>query len=94
MQKIEQCFGVTIVTSSDNLYADLGFSDAEGMHAKALLTCEMMADIEHRGMSEERAASLLDIPWGEFSLILNGHFQNISRDTIAEYRERVRALPG
>lgn len=94
MEKVEQCFGVTVVTSSDNLYADLGFADAEGMHAKAVLACEMMVDIEREGLSEQRAAALLDIPWAEFSLILNGQFQDISRNTIAEYRERVKTLSG
>jgi len=85
---------MVMIAASDNLYADRGDPDAEEMQLKALLTVDLTLGIRRSGLSEQRVAALLGIPWPELSLILRGRFRNISRSTIAEYFERVKALPG
>lgn len=94
MSKGEERGEMTFTEASDNLYADAGDPDAETMQAKALLTYDIFMALERLGLSEQRAAALLDIPWLEFELVMQGEFREISPDTIAGYLERVKTLPG
>jgi predicted XRE-type DNA-binding protein len=94
MSKGEERVEMTFTEASDNLYADAGDPDAEAMQTKALLTYDIFMALERLGLSEQRAADMLDIPKSEFAMVMRGEFREISPDTIAGYLQRVKTLPG
>ena len=94
MSKGEERGKMTFTEASDNLYADAGEPDAEAMQTKALLTYDIFMALERLGLSEQRAADMLDIPKSEFAMVMRGEFREISPDTIASYLQRVKTLPG
>ncbi len=62
---------------STNVYADLGFPDAEEMFRKAQLTSEIDKIIKTRRWSRRKAAEVVGIPQPELSAMLRGHFRGI-----------------
>ncbi|NMQ21059.1 XRE family transcriptional regulator [Candidatus Competibacter phosphatis] len=62
---------------STNVYADLGFPDAEEMFRKAQLTNEIDKIIKTRRWSRRKAAEVVGIPQPELSAMLRGHFRGI-----------------
>ena len=62
---------------STNVYADLGFPDAEEMFRKAQLTGEIDKIIKARRWSRRKAAEVVGIPQPELSAMLRGHFRGI-----------------
>src|SRR3546814_14781078 len=65
------------VCSSD-LYADLGFTDAEEMLVKAQLVPKIGDIIKQRKLTQQPAAELMGMSQGRVSNMLRGHFQGIS----------------
>ncbi|HEY4147134.1 helix-turn-helix transcriptional regulator [Pinirhizobacter sp.] len=64
--------------SSGNVYADLGFPDAEEMLVKAQLATKIGEIIKRRKLSQQQAADVLGIPQSKLSKMLNGQFRGIS----------------
>ena len=62
---------------STNVYADLGFPDADEMFRKAPLTTEIGKIIKARRWSQQKAAEVIGIPQPELSAMLRGHFRGI-----------------
>ncbi|MEZ5576601.1 MAG: helix-turn-helix transcriptional regulator [Candidatus Competibacteraceae bacterium] len=62
---------------STNVYADLGFPDAEEMFRKAQLTSEIDKIIKTRRWSRRKAVEVVGIPQPELSAMLRGHFRGI-----------------
>ncbi len=63
---------------SGNVYADLGFPDAEEMLVKAQLTFKIGEIIKARRWSQQKAAEVMGIPQPKLSAMLRGHFRGIS----------------
>ncbi len=63
---------------SGNVYADLGYADAEGMFLKAQLVTKIADIIRKRGLTQERAARLLGLTQPKISGLLKGRFRGIS----------------
>ena len=61
-----------------NVYADLGFADAEGALVKAQLTAKVAEILRERGLSQTEAARLLGVPQPKLSRILRGQFRGVS----------------
>src|SRR3546814_14291039 len=61
------------VCSSD-LYADLGFTDAEEMLVKAQLVTKIGDIIKQRKLTQQQAAELMGMRQGRVSNMLRGHF--------------------
>lgn len=61
-----------------NVYADLGFADAEGALVKAQLTAKIAEILRERGLSQTEAARLLGVPQPKLSRILRGQFRGVS----------------
>ena len=70
-----------IERGSDNVYADLGFEDAERMRLKADLVAAIAEVIAQRALTGAAAAELLGLTQPKLSNLLRGHFRGIS-----EYR--------
>ncbi len=63
---------------SGNVYADLGFPDAEEMRVKAQLATKIGEIIKARRWSQQKAAEVIGISQPKLSEMLRGHFRGIS----------------
>jgi predicted XRE-type DNA-binding protein len=84
-----QIDGVTVEEGSGNVYANLGFPDAEEMLAKAELVREIGQIIKRRRLTPQRAAEQLGIPQSMLAGMLRGQFQEISQAKIIECLNRL-----
>ena len=69
---------IEIHEGSGNVYADLGFRDAEAMKVKSGLVIKIGAIIKQRRLTQVRAAEITGLPQPRLSAILRGHFHNVS----------------
>lgn len=69
---------IEVIESSGNVYADLGFRDAEAMKVKAGLVMKIDLILKQRQLTQSRAAEVTGIPQPRLSAILRGHFHNVS----------------
>lgn len=77
--------GVPVEEGSENVYADLGFTDADEMLAKAMLTSQLEDKLNNLGMSHAEAAKMLDVPVFWLTNLLLGKFRDIPHDQIVNY---------
>ncbi|MCI0562179.1 MAG: helix-turn-helix domain-containing protein [Nitrososphaera sp.] len=78
MRKRKSIHGMKIVESSGNVYADLGFRDAEAMLMKAQLVTKINELIKRKGLTQTAAGELLGLPKPKLSAILRGRFHRVS----------------
>jgi predicted XRE-type DNA-binding protein len=64
----------TVTASSGNVFADLGFSDADDLLAKANLALHIRHTIEARGLTQARTAA-----------IINGRLDGYSTDRLMRF---------
>ena len=69
---------------STNVYADLGYPNADEMLRKAQLTSEIDQIIKARRWSQQQAAEVMGIPQPKLSEMLRGHFRGISETKLLE----------
>ncbi len=67
-----------IETGSGNVYADLGFADAEEMQVKSALTMRIADIIKQRRYTQLKASEVTGLPQPKLSAILRGHFHGVS----------------
>jgi predicted XRE-type DNA-binding protein len=67
-----------VTPGSGNVYADLGFADAEEMLLKAQLAAAIKSILADKRFTQVKAAEMLGLPQPKLSRLLNGHFDNIS----------------
>jgi predicted XRE-type DNA-binding protein len=70
--------------SSGNVYADLGFDDAEEMAAKAGLVREIRRTMDRRGLTQVQVAKLTGVDQPTLSKLLRGRMSNFSFDRLTE----------
>jgi predicted XRE-type DNA-binding protein len=68
--------------STGNVYADLGFSDAGEMLAKARIVAQIGRVLQARKLSQVQAAELLGIDQPKVSALLRGHFKGYSQERL------------
>ena len=78
MRKERGVNGIALQRSSGNVYADLGYGDAEGMLVKAQLVAKIGEIIRQRGLTQEKAAKLLRLTQPKISKLLKGQFRGVS----------------
>src|SRR6516225_10208775 len=69
---------IPVQEGGGNVYADLGYPDSEDMIIKAQLVTKIAAIIRQRGLTQEKAAKLLDLTQPKISKLLKGQFRGIS----------------
>jgi len=69
---------IRMIRGSDNVYADLGFPDAERMLVKSHLATAIAVTITQRGLTQVAAAEIVGIPQPKLSEMLRGEFRGIS----------------
>lgn len=81
--------GVEVWTGSGNVYADLGYPDAEEMFVKARLAARIGALIKSRGWTQHEAAEVIGMPQSKLSRLLNGQFRGVSQAKMMECLTRL-----
>ena len=68
----------TVTRGSGNVFADLGYRDAEEHQTKAKLVGQIADVLDERGMTQSVAAELFGIGQPKISALLNGRFRGFS----------------
>jgi len=63
-----------ITASSGNIFADLGFRNAEDLHMRGQLIFQINAIVQELGLTQTEASRLLDIDQADVSRLMNGEF--------------------
>ncbi len=67
---------------SFNVYADLGFADADSMLTKAGLVLRIADAVAARKLTNKQAARIVGIPERRFETILRGRFRDIDESVL------------
>lgn len=67
---------------SGNVFADLGFANAEDHLVKAELVSELKHIVDREGWSQAQAAKVMGMAQPDVSRLLRGQFSNYSLDRI------------
>jgi predicted XRE-type DNA-binding protein len=86
---------VALQIRSRNVYADLGFANADAMLRKAKIASEISRTIKRAGYSDMEAARRLRVPHMKLSKAMRGAFERIAERTLKNWFDRLgsRALP-
>jgi predicted XRE-type DNA-binding protein len=80
---------IQIEEGSNNVYADLSYSDAAEMLRKSKLAGEIARAIKARRLTQEGAAILLGIDQSKISRITRGQFRGVSEAKLLELVARL-----
>lgn len=69
---------------SHNVLLDLGFDDAEGLSAKAVLAVKLNELIDQRGLSQTEAAAITGMTQPKVSQVRRYKLQNISLERLMQ----------
>lgn len=75
---------IEVEAGSGNVYADLGFENAEQMLVKARLVAKISEIIRRRRLTQAQASELLGMSQTKLSNILRGRFRGISETSMIE----------
>jgi predicted XRE-type DNA-binding protein len=71
-----------ITYGTTNVFADLGYPDAEEHFAKAQLVHAISNTLKARNMTQAEAAALMGLDQPKVSKLLRGHFRGYSSDRL------------
>lgn len=74
--------GMTYTIGSGNLFTDLGVDEPDEQLAKAQLVGRIADAISARGITQVRAAELLEVPQPKVSALLRGDFTGFSLERL------------
>lgn len=74
-----------VTKSSGNLYADLGFKNAEEMESKAALARDIYRSIKRKKLSQPKAANLFGISHASLRRLLQGKLTEFSMDRLLDF---------
>jgi predicted XRE-type DNA-binding protein len=77
--------GAKIKDSSGNVFEDLGIPNPEEALSKAKIMSQMHKIVKKRGLSQAQLAKLLKITPIRASLMLRGHLNNFSLDSLRRF---------
>ena len=78
MNKRRVLQGIDVQDGSGNVYADLGYTNAEEMLVKAQLVTKIAEIIDKKGLTQAQAAKLLGLTQPKVSALLRGQFRGFS----------------
>ena len=78
MSKHKASDRVAAYAGGGNVYADLGYPDADEMLVKAQLVSKIAEIIQRRGLTQVEAAKLLGLTQPKVSAMLRGQFRGFS----------------
>jgi predicted XRE-type DNA-binding protein len=74
-----------VTPSSGNVFADLGFPDAEELQAKADLVIQIIQIIEERGLKQAEAAEIMGIDQPKVSALVRGKLDGFSMERLYRF---------
>jgi predicted XRE-type DNA-binding protein len=74
-----------IEASSGNVFADLGLADADELDTKLRLVVEIIRLIETRGLSQSKAAALLEVSQPKISALKNCKLDGFSVERLLHF---------
>ena len=74
--------GTPVTRGSGNVFADLGFEDAEELQVKAALTRQIANRIKAFGLTQVEAGTRLGISQPDVSKLMNGRYTGYSVDRL------------
>lgn len=80
--------GIPIEQGSGNVYADLGYPDAEEMLVKGELVHQIQQAIDSQGLTLQQGAEKINVEEAWLSNMLDGKFRSIDASTIMKYLEQ------
>jgi len=81
--------GVEIHEGSGNVYADLGYPDAEEMLIKARLVRKISEIVRSKGLTQVETAKVLGLTQPKVSALLRGQFRGVSERKLIECLNRL-----
>ena len=83
--------GVTFVESSDNIFRDLGFPDAEAVNllARSTLMIEIKNIIEERKLTQASAATILGVRQPRVSALYTGRIEDFTVDMLMKWLSKL-----
>jgi predicted XRE-type DNA-binding protein len=79
----------TIETGTSNLFADLGYADADSHLFKAQLVTRITDVMTTRGLTQTSAAKATGVSQPDISRMLKGHFRDVSVERIMRMLTRL-----
>ena len=76
--------GISVEEGSGNVYADLGFANAEAMLIKARLVAKIGEIVKHRGLTQRQAAAVLGMSQPKISALLRCRFRGVSQQRLLD----------
>jgi predicted XRE-type DNA-binding protein len=83
-RKVKMIDGVEIHEGSENVYADLGYPNAEEMLIKAKLAAKIADIVRNKGLTQVQTAKILGLTQPKVSALLRGRFRGISERRLIE----------
>jgi len=80
---------LTLISSTGNVFEDMGFKDAEKRLAKAKLVSRIHDIIEEHGWSQIEAGKLLGINQPKISALLQGRLEGFSLERLLTFLTRL-----
>lgn len=74
-----------VTRGSGNVFADLGFANAEDHLVKAELVSQLKHIVDREGWSQAQAAKVMGMAQPDVSRLLRGQFSNYSLDRIMRF---------
>jgi predicted XRE-type DNA-binding protein len=87
--KMKRMKETPIIEGTQNVYADLGYADSEGMLIKARLVTAIAHILRTRSLTQSGAAKLLGLTQPKVSAMLKGQFRGISERRLLECLTRL-----
>jgi predicted XRE-type DNA-binding protein len=75
--------------SSGNIFADLGFEDADELFTRAQIGFLVFKILEDKKLKQREIARVLRIAQSDVSHLMNGHFSRFTTDKLLEFLKRL-----
>jgi predicted XRE-type DNA-binding protein len=79
---IDRAAAIPVTRGSGNVFADLGFNDAEDLQVKAALTTQIARRIRTLRLTQVQAGARLGISQPDVSKLMNGRYTGYSADRL------------
>jgi predicted XRE-type DNA-binding protein len=76
---------ISVRESSGNVFADLGVPESAEALAKAEIAARIAAVVERRGLTQAKAASLLDVSQADVSDLVRGKLKGFSTERLFRF---------
>lgn len=75
--------------SSGNVFADLGFEDADELFTRGKIGIQVLRILKQRNLKQRQISELLGIPQPEVSHLMKGEFQRFSEGKLLTFLKRL-----